>query len=180
MSIRIGYAVSVTSVLMPGCPSSSSSGVVCIRRPTAAYSMVALGTSCRVRSPLRPSSLTITHHLYQPPAPSLPLKPDLPADQRDMLWDRRAVYSQTECRFPDLSGYRLRYAIPQVQCPSCQNVVMTLVRCENNGACGETTVYPLSRQRTPVPPDVPATIKAEYGEATVILPLSHSATPFLL
>jgi len=82
--------------------------------------------------------------------------------------------------FPDLSGYRLGYAIRWVQCPSRQNVVMTLVRYESNGARKETTVYPLSTQGPPVPPDVPATIKADYGEAALILPLRPKATPFLL
>lgn len=76
-------------------------------------------------------------------------------------------------------GIPTGYAIRWVQCPSCQNIVITLIRFEANGPHNETTIYPLGTMRSPVPPEVPATIKADYDEAALILPLSAKGSAAL-
>src|SRR5450830_215020 len=76
-------------------------------------------------------------------------------------------------------GFPTGYAIRWVQCPSCQNIVITLIRFEANGAHKETTIYPLGTLRSPVPPEVPTTIKADYDEAALILSLSPTGSAAL-
>lgn len=75
--------------------------------------------------------------------------------------------------------YWSHYSIRWVECPSCGNIVITLVHEERNSNSKELVIYPLSTLRDPVPQDVPASIKADYEEAALILPLSPKGSAAL-
>lgn len=64
------------------------------------------------------------------------------------------------------------YTIRWVQCPACGRVTIVLLQDVPDSSPVEQVIYPLCTQRAPVPPEVPATIKADYEEAAMVLPLS--------
>ena len=66
------------------------------------------------------------------------------------------------------TGYALRW----VQCPACKKVTIVLEQEVPPADPMEQVIYPLCTQRAPVPPEVPATIKVDYEEAAMVLPLS--------
>lgn len=77
-----------------------------------------------------------------------------------------------------MGPYHNQYSYRWVECPSCENVVLTLIRSEGEFD-HETVIYPLSTLRAPVPPEVPAPIKADYDEAALILSLSPKGSAAL-
>ena len=74
--------------------------------------------------------------------------------------------------------YFTDYALRWVECPHCQNVVITLINGKGEHS-KETVIYPLDSQRPPVPDDVPAGIRAGYDEAAKTMSQSPNASAAL-
>jgi hypothetical protein len=75
--------------------------------------------------------------------------------------------------------YGTHYAIRWVECPSCGNLIITLIYQEKGEDPVETTLYPLSTQRTPVANDVPPNVKSDYEEAALVLSFSPKGSAAL-
>ena len=85
---------------------------------------------------------------------------------------RTVQFAKGDTDYLHVQLYRTDYALRWVECPSCDNLVITLIHQEKGENPEETIIYPLHTQRPPVPPEVPATIKTDYDEAALILSLS--------
>lgn len=99
----------------------------------------------------------------------------------------RCPHCGTTVRFPVGDQVQLRenpfaaptgYVIRWVQCPECENVVVSLIY-EAKGISRDTVIYPLNSLRDPVPPEVPPTIRADYDEAAQILSASPKGSAAL-
>jgi len=83
-----------------------------------------------------------------------------------------AVGDETPLRGQRGLGKPTGYAIRWVQCPACNKITIVLEQGVPSTDPVEQVIYPLCTQRAPVPPEVPATIKIDYEEAAMVLPLS--------
>jgi len=92
---------------------------------------------------------------------------------------RTVQFAKGDTDYLHVQLYRTDYALRWVECPSCDNLVITLIHQEKGENPEETIIYPLHTQRPPVPPEVPATIKTDYDEAAQILSLSPKGSAAL-
>lgn len=92
---------------------------------------------------------------------------------------RTVQFAKGDTDYLHVQDYQTDYALRWVECPSCDNLVIILIHQEKGEDPQETIIYPLYSQRPPVPPEVPATIKADYEEAAVVLPLSAKGSAAL-
>jgi hypothetical protein len=95
--------------------------------------------------------------------------------------DSISKYSSQNSGFPESTMWCVRTMV----CPNCHKDVLELGRMGKlqDGGLVEprhwTQIYPRGANRSPVPPDAPADIAADYKEAAMVLPLSPKASAAL-
>jgi hypothetical protein len=75
--------------------------------------------------------------------------------------------------------YTTRYATVTHVCSRCQKAHITLVESGTGIHTSKRPVYPMGGSAAPAPPEVPASIAADYTEANAVLPISAKASAAL-